>query len=754
MGIRISGSVNHEGARNLAGSPLEGWQTMSFHAPGTACLGPKSRRREVRIFSPNIGESWCRHGSPVQGLGLVASVLFLAALSPGCAKSTSGPADGAVGKDVVGGDVHFVGDGGEAVCGDGVLEGAEACDDGNRAEGDGCSKDCQVEEGWSCTNDQDGSTCALLPASPEVEGEISCGHPDPLWRWTRPEHTDHFEARLDGGQWARQDATELRAVDLDEGDHLFEVRACNDLGGCSAPGVFSTTIEYFGLDYPAPWRGVARRDLARSPLGNVAALSCHNCYNGPGNELYDQTQALAKIHRALGRGADLIELDLAWAGGRFCLYHGDPDDCSQAPGLEDVLDDQILAQSDALLFIELKEQDSDPDAFALALLDLLDRHREYVRNGRPLYLRKFSVTREYLDALAIHAEDYPFIEPYLRFSVLYSSGSYDDPASFQQAIQRDVLDQGYDMAEFNYQTKNLAGLIWFARKNGAGVGIWTIPGAYGEVFLAALREEVDELTVEYRIDQARSVVEETNVLAYLNPVHCQSASDQSIEVSRNTTGQVTRDSVSLGVPPTGTRYGSPPLLEDGPGQDRYSCSLDFRTAVGIQERALNLGTLSNGGTGGYLVAAVVNFDSLSLDGVQCILNNTESGGFGLQIDGDGTTTYLRYHVFVNGAYRAFTYNVAATGLSRNPSLNGSDSYLLIGGYDGNGRVLLWIDNDLGTGGASYSGAVGPTTQPGLVGADPNPGSPLGARFFFDGLVQQVTVLHWVDHEFSGPQVND
>jgi fibro-slime domain-containing protein len=35
-------------------------------------------------------------------------------------------------------------------CGNGILEGAEACDDGNLAPGDGCTDECKVETGWSC----------------------------------------------------------------------------------------------------------------------------------------------------------------------------------------------------------------------------------------------------------------------------------------------------------------------------------------------------------------------------------------------------------------------------------------------------------------------------------------------------------------------------------------------------------------------------------------------------------------------------
>ncbi len=41
----------------------------------------------------------------------------------------------------------------EPTCGDGVIEGAEACDDGGTAPGDGCDASCQVEPGWICVGE-------------------------------------------------------------------------------------------------------------------------------------------------------------------------------------------------------------------------------------------------------------------------------------------------------------------------------------------------------------------------------------------------------------------------------------------------------------------------------------------------------------------------------------------------------------------------------------------------------------------------
>lgn len=38
------------------------------------------------------------------------------------------------------------------ICGDGVLKGTETCDDGNASSGDGCSLNCLAEPGWDCTS--------------------------------------------------------------------------------------------------------------------------------------------------------------------------------------------------------------------------------------------------------------------------------------------------------------------------------------------------------------------------------------------------------------------------------------------------------------------------------------------------------------------------------------------------------------------------------------------------------------------------
>ncbi|MBN1947478.1 MAG: DUF4215 domain-containing protein [Bradymonadales bacterium] len=56
---------------------------------------------------------------------------------------------------------EFVIDDPEAVCGNGILEGTEECDDNNVNNNDGCNSSCTIEEGWDCEGEP--SDCFLLP---------------------------------------------------------------------------------------------------------------------------------------------------------------------------------------------------------------------------------------------------------------------------------------------------------------------------------------------------------------------------------------------------------------------------------------------------------------------------------------------------------------------------------------------------------------------------------------------------------------
>lgn len=56
-----------------------------------------------------------------------------------------------------------------ATCGNGMIETGEACDDGNVLTGDGCGIQCQVEEGWDCIGSP--SSCAPVSTTEPVCGD-------------------------------------------------------------------------------------------------------------------------------------------------------------------------------------------------------------------------------------------------------------------------------------------------------------------------------------------------------------------------------------------------------------------------------------------------------------------------------------------------------------------------------------------------------------------------------------------------------
>jgi cysteine-rich repeat protein len=67
-------------------------------------------------------------------------------------------------------------------CGDGLIGGTETCDDGNTVPGDGCDATCAIEHGSACTGEP--STCASTCGDGVVAGDEECD--------------DHNTAALDG----------------------------------------------------------------------------------------------------------------------------------------------------------------------------------------------------------------------------------------------------------------------------------------------------------------------------------------------------------------------------------------------------------------------------------------------------------------------------------------------------------------------------------------------------------------------------
>lgn len=592
-------------------------------------------------------------------------------------------------------------------------------------------------DGYEC----DGTSCLAAPdapAAPLVDGEASAGHLDLLWSWATVPGAERYEVRLDGDSWIDVGGSVTFATEVEWGSHSIEVRACAE--SCSLPSRFDTRVERFG-PVTGPWAGL-RRALPRSPLGRPVAIGCHSCSVAADGSTLTDGLARAKIERALSRGADLVDVPVSGFGTALalCASPTDTANCLDAATLAGILESDALAASDALLSLEIVEDDAAPRDFARALLDALEQRREFARNGRPVYIRASSERLEALQAVAAALPGYPFLAPYVRLGVAYSPTAHAAVAAFQDALRVEVANHNFGWAELDHTTPNLTSLLGMGRSMGLSFAVSAIPGDDGAVHTTRLREHADLLWSDYRVDWAREAVVATNVLAHVDASRCRSPGDGAIDMFRNV-GELTSLGLPVNVTPSADAPGTPSLVYIAEGEDQFGCSLRFRD-LGGSGRFLRLGeTVDTSCTrGGYLVSATVNFDVLSLEEGQSmvLLGNMDLAGFALALVGTASSTVLRFAVHVDGEYRKHEYEVSAVGLPGIETINDTETYHLVGAYGG-GAVKLWINGQSAGDGGSYVDGVRLSSLPTLVGADPQAAGAL-PRFFFEGLIQEATVV--------------
>lgn len=468
-----------------------------------------------------------------------------------------------------------------------------------------------------------------------------------------------------------------------------------------------------GLSLPAAagyWDSV-NRAVPVTPLGNKVAMSCHNCYG-------DTTSATTTaVSRAISRGFDLVELDLVTNGGNVYVHHDD--DGAVYGTFDATLNNAALLASDLMLFIEIKEgyaSAATSDTFMTSILRTI-RDKGYATSGRPVFLRAFMDGRQnhLVRAKALlAATEFNGIRANIRFHTLIESNI--------RANIRTTQTLGFDGVELNYKTTSLYGALMQAKMLGLGAGVYTAPASLGELYVSAMREDMDFITTDY--DKAataapstvRALAQESTSLLYMN-----TAMQTAYPLTYKRTAASPNSSVASGA--------TTPALEVlgvAADEDRTGGSMVF---TGTQYIATY--DADNAATDGYLVSAVVNFDDLTSGNTQALIAKSDSGGFALEL----TATQLRFGVYVNGAYSYATAPIT--------DLNGTDSYFIVGVYDGSGAVRLWVNNTEKTASASITGGVGLNDSAVVIGADPQgTGTP---RFNFKGKIQQVMVQKWRNH---------
>jgi hypothetical protein len=459
------------------------------------------------------------------------------------------------------------------------------------------------------------------------------------------------------------------------------------------------------------WNGVTRA-LPVTPLGNVVALSCHNCY-GDSN-----AETTTEVGKALARGYDLIELDLTvHSNGVVYVEHNDGETAHGT--FAQALANTALQTSDRLLFLEIKESYTTAAASDAMMLNVLRAIRDYgyASAGRPAILRGFMDGRHnhLVRAKALlAATEFAGIRNHIRFHTLIQSNI--------RANIRATKTLGFHGIELEYRMASLYGALMQAKMLGLGAGVYTAPSSLGELYLSAMREDVDFITSDYdraataKATSARALIQESTSLVYIN-----TAEQTGYPLSYKRTAASPDYTVASS--------GSTPafeLLGVAADEDRVGGSMVFAGAQSVTTYDAD-----NAAADGYLVSAVVNFDDLTSGATAAIVAKSDSGGFALEQAG----TQLRFGVNVGG-----TYYYATTPLS---SFNGSDSYFIVGVYDGSGAVRLWVNNVEKTASASVTGGVTLNNSPVVIGADPQGAT--DRRFFFKGKIQQVMVQKWRNH---------
>jgi hypothetical protein len=100
-------------------------------------------------------------------------------------------------------------------------------------------------------------------------------------------------------------------------------------------------------------------------------------------------------------------------------------------------------------------------------------------------------------------------------------------------------------------------------------------------------------------------------------------------------------------------------------------------------------------------------------------------------------TKLRFGVHVDGEYRYAERTLFG--------LDTGKSHFIMGAYDGDGRVRLWLNNSdtLVDETGVYSDGVTRNDSPVTLGADPEGAH--DTRYYFSGRIQMAMLQKWRDH---------
>jgi hypothetical protein len=354
---------------------------------------------------------------------------------------------------------------------------------------------------------------------------------------------------------------------------------------------------------------------------------------------------------------------------------------------------------------------------------------------------------------------HPFLEPYVRYWVTIPSA-----ADWEMALDGTASSR-YHGVTFDFREPELVRRVALAHASGLGVWIDNVPGPrHGEVVLAGLRQLVDGFSTDYRIDQARSIVSAKDVQAGFDATPLVSPEEPLLVYYLQPDGTIASWQRVLAVP-TGEELGTPELAwwsDNGPFSGG---ALDFAPG----DRTMRLTDPPVGALEGVLVSVSATLgDAMAiapgefaniLSSATSMAAGEHQGGVALRVAraAQGGALALQFAVHAGDRYWVHEYPFAGGSTGACPSPNGTftepleegRAYWLLGVYDGDGPVQLFIDGKCA--GAAAPEANGPVTASlfaPLVGAQPETALP-GGSGFFRGVVQSAQLLSWPSHDADG-----
>jgi len=233
----------------------------------------------------------------------------------------------------------------EPVCGDGVIDVSEACDDGNAAPGDGCDAACQIEYGFvcdqapsMCTALSDGEICErpfrltpgeaivtdLADANADLGSSFSCG-PD------QPDHIYVVDVPSGGSVTVQVRSTESATVALATGCEAMHANECIENAD-----IYDETARLTWDNTAPDTRPLYVRVASRRSARTTVVASIKNAVCGDG--IIDPIEGCDDANSMSGDGcSDTCQPESGYGCSStpsICLPTQDNDDCSQALAIQ------------------------------------------------------------------------------------------------------------------------------------------------------------------------------------------------------------------------------------------------------------------------------------------------------------------------------------------------------------------------------------------------------------------------------------